>query len=163
MQMAIKYPVTITLVDKAVKPSTVGDLYANEAQLTDYIDDPSAGDLFNWFAAVANLSLAEVTRQGVSVEEKNVVVPPTDDNAYNSAKLKVFWRDATNDITGSFTVPARDAGAFNTYPRTKDVILTIAAGGTAQVEALVSRTNALYSALGGAVSVTSIVIAGGRQ
>ncbi len=160
--MALTYPVSISLLDKSESTSTTS-INANETQISDHLTDPSSGSIFNWFAAVANLSLSEVVSQQAAINESNVVAAPTDDDAYNSAKLTVFYHDATTDRKYRHTVPARDKAAYNTYPKSKNVILTIAAGGTAQIEALVSAVNGLYTPDGHLAVVDNIVISGGRQ
>jgi len=160
--MAVTHPISISLKDKANTISTTG-LWGTLAQIKEYADTPGAGDVFDWFAAVANLSLSNVTRQAAATEEFNDVPIPTDDNAYNSSKLTVFWAAPTTEEKGHFSIPARDAGGFNTYPGTKDVILTVALGGTAAIEALVAATEVLKSQSGAAIVVRQIVIAGAKQ
>jgi len=160
--MAESHEASISLVDKAGKTSNTS-LFLSLAQVTEYNTDQTSGDAFDWFAAVANLSLMNVVRQSAAAVETNLTGLPTDDNAYRSAKLRVLYHDPTTDKKGNFQIPGRDAGAFNTYPGTKNVILTVAAGGTAAIEALVTATQALYTADGNHPVVDQIVIAGGKQ
>jgi len=160
--MSITREVGMTFIDKANKPSSTS-VNASQAQAGAYNTTPGAGDIFDWFAAMAELSLGNVQRQAAGPVETNLTTPPTDDNAYRSAKLNVFFHDATIDRKGRFQVPARDASKFNTSPGSKNVILTVADGGTAEIEALVSATQKLYSPFGNLMIVDSIVIAGGKQ
>jgi len=160
--MAESHEASITLVDKAGKTSNTS-LNASLAQVTEYNTDQTAGDIFDWFVAVSNMSLMETRRQAASAVQTNLTALPTDDNAYRSAKLRVLYHDPTTDKPGNFQIPGRNAGAFNTYPGTKNVILTVAAGGTAATEALVAATQALYTPDGNHPVVDQIVIAGGKQ
>lgn len=153
---------SITFVDKAKKTSNTS-LYANEAQVAAYNTDPTAGDIQGWFGAIATVSLLNVQRQAAIAEQINITALPTDDQAYRSAKLMVFFHDPTTDDRGHFQVPGRDPSKYNTYPGTKDVILTVAAGGTAEIEALITATQLLYTKGGNHPVVDSIVVAGGKQ
>jgi len=160
--MAESREASITFVDKANKPSNTG-LYLSLAQVTEYNTDQTSGDAFDWFAAVATVSLLPVVRQAASAVETNLSALPTDDQAYRSSKLRVLYHDATTDKKGNFQIPGRDPSQYNTYPGTKNVILTVAAGGTAAIEALVAATQALYTPGGNHPVVDQIVIAGGGQ
>lgn len=160
--MAESHEASITLIDKAAKTSNTS-INASLAQVEEYNTDQTSGDIFDWFAAIANLSLMEVQRQAASAIETNLTALPTDDQAYRSSKLRVFMHDPTTDRKYNFQVPGRDPAAYNTYPRSKNVILTVAAGGTAAIEALVSATQALYTPDGNHPVVDEIVVAGGKQ
>jgi len=160
--MAETHEASISLLDKANKTSNTS-LFASLAQVGEYNDDQTTGDIFDWFAAVANLSLLNVTKQSASANQINLGTLPADDQAYRSSKLRVLYHDATTDKRGNFQIPGRNPAAYNTYPGTKNVILTIALGGTAAVEALVAATQALKTADGNPVVVDQIVIAGGKQ
>lgn len=160
--MAESHEASITLIDKAAKTSSTS-INATLAQVTEYNTDQTAGDIFDFFAAVANLSLMNVQRQSASAIETNLQPLPTDDQAYRSSKLRVFYHDATTDRKFNIQVPGRDPAAYNTYPRSKNVILTVAAGGTAAIEALVTAMQALKTPDGNAIVVDEIVIAGGAQ
>jgi hypothetical protein len=160
--MAEQHEASITFIDKAGKTSNTG-LYLSLGQVTEYNTDQTAGDAFDWFAAMAELSLLPVVKQSASASETNLTPLPTDDSAYRSSKLRVFYHDPTTDVKGNFQLPGRDPSQFNTYPRSKEVILTVAAGGTAAIEALVAATQALYTKDGHHPVVDQIVIAGGAQ
>lgn len=160
--MAESHEASLTLIDKAGETSSLG-INASLAQVGEYNTDQTAGDIFDFFAAVANMSLLNVQRQSASAVETNLTPLPTDDQAYRSSKLRVFYHDATTDRKFNFQIPGRDPAAYNTYPRSKNVILTVAAGGTAATEALVSAAQALKTPDGNAVVVDQIVIAGGKQ
>lgn len=154
----------VTLKDKATKTSAV-DLYFAEADITDWIaDHAAAGPVHDWLVAVLGCTL--LTNVGTRVQNTDAAInpaPPTDDQAYRSSKLTVFYHDATSGGKFHFSIPGRDTTKYNTYPRSKDVILTIAAGGTAAIEALITATNAGKTPDGGNAVVDQIVVAGGRQ
>jgi hypothetical protein len=160
--MPVTYPLSISFRDKANSVSTTELNFVNADAIT-YITGGS-GPMDDWGDAVAALSLGTEIRRAAE-RRLTPVSPslPTDDNAYNSAKLTVFYHDTTTGKPYRYQIPARKAAAYNTYPGTKNVILTIALGGTAQVEALVTATEAGVSPTGGAIAVDSIVISGGKQ
>jgi len=160
--MATIHDVEISFVDKANKPSGTG-VSASLAQIGAYNTTPTAGDIFDWFAAMAELSLLPVTRQVAVTGERNVSSLPSDDAAYRSAKLTVFYHDATTDQKGHFQIPGRDPAKFNSITGTKVVPLTIAEGGTAEVEALVAASQKLYTPDGHLMVIDQIVVSGGKQ
>lgn len=160
--MAVAYPAHVTLIDKAVKPSTTSLNFANDDAVS-FVTDGS-GPVASWIAAVQGMTLGTTGSKGVSrIVTPVSPAPPTDDNAYNSAKLTVFYHDATSGKKFRYSIGCRDATKFNTYPRSKNVILTIAAGGTAATESLVTTSNAGVTPDGGVVVVDEIVISGGKQ
>lgn len=160
--MPVAYPASMTFKDKADTPSSTELNFANADAVT-YVTGGS-GPMDAWFDAVAAVSLGTLVR---SAAERRLtpVNPalPTDDNAYNSAKLTVFYHDTVTGKPYRYQVPARNPAAYNTYPRSKNVILTIALGGTAAIEALVAATEDGVSPTGGAIVVDEIVISGGKQ
>ena len=154
---------SITFRDKAKAVSTTSANFSDAAAVS-FVTDQT-GAIATWIAAVAALSKATVigSRGGIEDAAANPVLPTADD-AYNSSKLTVFYHDTTTGKKQRFSIPARDISKFNTYPASKNVILTIALGGTAEIEALVTATNAgVLSEDGNAVAVDQIVISGGRQ
>lgn len=160
--MAESHEAVISFVDKANKPSSTG-LNASLAQVTEYNTDQTTGDIFDWFAAVANMSLLPVRKQTASANQTNITPLPTDDQAYRSSKLRVLFHDPTTDKPGNFQIPGRDPAQYNTYPGSKNVRLTVGEGGTAATAALVAATQALYTQYGNHPVVDQIVIAGGKQ
>lgn len=160
--MPVSYPAHVSLTDKAVKTSVSSLNFANADAVT-YVTDGS-GPVDDWITAAAAMSLATVTSKGVAREVTPVSpVLPTDDDAYNSAKLTIFYHDTTNGKKFRYSIGARDKSKFNTAPRSKNVILTVAGGGTTQTEALVTATEAGVSPDGGDILVDAIVISGGKQ
>jgi len=162
--MAIGHSIGISLLDKAVK-TTTAEVTVVEADITDWIADPSAaGVAHDWFAAVYGVTLLTLADERVIVNQPSIAaVPPTDDQAYRSAKLVVFYHDNTTGGKFHYSIGGRDTTKYNTYPRSKNVILTVAAGGTAAIEALVTATNALHTPDGGVAVVDQIVVGGGKQ
>lgn len=154
---------SITLLDKEVK-TTVTALNFAETDVTAWLADPTIGNIHDWLVAVAGVSLLvnAGTRAG-STDAAIAPTPPTDDQAYRSSKLTVFYHDIVTGTKYRFSIGGRNAAAYNTYPRSKNVILTIVAGGTAAIEALVAATNGGKSPVGNSVAVDTIVVAGGRQ
>jgi hypothetical protein len=155
-------PVSISFRDKANTTSTT-ELNWLTADAIDWVTDGS-GPIDDWGTAVATLSLSTEVGMFGGRREHQAVVLPTDDQAYNSSKLTVFYHDVVTLKPYHYSIPARNPAAYNTYPRTKDVILAaVGSGGTAQIVALVAATQAGLSPVGNAIVVDSIVIAGGKQ
>jgi len=156
---------SITFKDKANESASVS-LYFAEAAVIAFATDPTAaGAVKDTMDAIADMSLlTEVKREASSALTAVAPALPTDDQAYRSSKLIVYYYD---DVTGknySFTIPGRDPAEYNTTAGTKVVPLTIVGGGTAEIEALVSAINLyLNSQDGNAVTVSRIEVAGGRQ
>lgn len=154
----------VTLKDKARKTSAVALNFA-QSDITAWIaDHTAAGAVHDWLVAVLGVTL--LTNVGTRVENADAAInpaPPTDDQAYRSSKLMVFYHDGTTGSKFHYSIGGRDTTKYNTYPGTKDVILTVAAGGTSAIEALVTATNAGLTPDGGAAVVDQIVVAGGRQ
>ena len=160
--MPVQPFVSVTFRDKARSPSNTGINIADADAISFVTDQTGAGA--DWVAAVAAVSLAAVVgTQGGITDPAASPTTPTDDNAYNSSKLTVFYHDTTNGRKQRFSVPARNAAKFNTFTNSKNVILTVAGGGTAEIEALVTATQACKSEDGNAILVDQIVISGGRQ
>jgi len=160
--MPVQPFVSISFRDKAKSVSNTG-INISDADAINFVTDQTGAGA-EWIAAVAALSLASVIgSQGGITDPAASPTTPTDDNAYNSSKLTVFYHDTVNGRKQRFSIPARDAAHFNTYPASKNVILTVAAGGTAQIETLVTKTQACLSEDGNAILVDQIVISGGRQ
>lgn len=160
--MPVNYPASMTFLDKANKSSSTELNFANADAIT-YVTGGS-GPIDDWFDAMEAISLGTLTRKA-SERRVTTAVPalPTDDDAFNSAKLTVFYYDTTTGKKYRFQIPARNKAAYNVLPATKNVILTVAAGGTAQIEALVTATIAGVSPTGGDIAVSQIVISGGKQ
>lgn len=156
---------SISFKDKANKAASVS-LHFAEAAVIAFATDPTAsGAVKDVFDSIADLSLlTEVKREASAALTTIAPAIPTDDQAYRSSKLIVYFYD---DVTGknySFTIPGRDPVEYNTAPGTKTVLLTVAGGGTAEIESLVSNLN-LYaqSQDGNPITVTRVEVAGGRQ
>lgn len=162
--MPVEVSASITFIDKQAKTSVVS-LPFTQAEIEAWAAAPgAAGVVHDWAVAVEGVSLGTVAQTSTTTANNAITpTPPTDDQAYRSAKLMVLYHDATSGKKFRFTIPARDTAAYNTYPRSKEVILTVAAGGTAAIEALVTAVNAAHTPDGGVAVVDSIVIAGGRQ
>jgi|SRR5690349_17839452 len=155
---------TVSFVDKAKKPSSVA-LPIGAADLAGWISHPTTGPVADLFGAINAMTLLTQTARRVASELPSIdPAYPTDDNAYRSSKLTVFCFDGTTGAKSHFSIPGRDATKYTTYPGTKDVILTVADGGTAATEALVTAIQAaVYSEDGNLVTVRSIVVAGANQ
>lgn len=162
--MPDSYSAGVTLIDKAAKSSAVSLNFA-QSDITAWIGDhAAAGAVHDWL--VATLGVTLLVNGGTRVENVDAAInptPPTDDQAYRSSKLMVFYHDGTSGKKYHYSIGGRDPSKYNTSPRSKDVILTIAAGGTAAIEALVTATNAGLTPDGGAAVVDKILVAGGRQ
>lgn len=156
---------TLSFKDKSNSPASVSLHFAEAAIIAFATDPTAAGAVKDTFDAIADMSLlTEVKREAASALTSIAPALPTDDQAYRSSKLIVYYYD---DVTGknySFTIPGRDPAEYNTAPGTKAVLLTVAGGGTAEVEALVSALN-LYaqSQDGNPITVVKIEVAGGQQ
>jgi len=156
---------SVTFKDKANLPASVS-LHFPEASVIAFATDPTAsGGIKDTMDSIAALSLlTSVKREGTAQLTSIAPALPTDDQAYRSSKLIVYYYD---DVTGrnySFTIPGRNPAKYNTAPGTKTVLLTVAGGGTTEIETLVSNLN-LYaqSQDGNSITVTRIEIAGGKQ
>ena len=162
--MPDSYSGGVTLKDKATKTSAV-DLNFAQADIEAWITDhAAAGAVHDWLVAVLGVSL--LTNVGTRVQNVDAAInpaAPTDDQAYRSSKLIIFYHDATSGGKFHYSIGGRDTTKYNTYPASKNVILTVAAGGTAAIEALVTATNAAKTPDGGNAVVDQIVIGGGRQ
>lgn len=163
--MPERYSCGASFLDKSQKTS-VFEAYVTEAAAIAFATDPTAaGAVRGILDAVEALSLAEVSREQAGVDVTPLLVSiPSDDQAYNSSKIKVYFTDNVTGDKYAHTIPARDTAAYNTQPGTKLVILTVAQGGTAEIEALITAYNTnVRSKDGNAVTVTKIEVAGGRQ
>jgi hypothetical protein len=160
----VNYTTTIGILDKANTVSTI-KLFVSEADAADYVATPTGAVAVNTLqSAVEALSIGNVERESGGVVQSYSPATPTDDQAYNSAKLTVFMADATSGDKFRFSIPARNTANYNTFPGTKNVILTIALGGTAAVEALVTAAEAtVISENGNSMTVQRIVISGRKQ
>lgn len=160
----ISFQTSIGFYDKSGHVSTLV-VPVSETDASDYLADPTGTDAVNMLqTAIEALSLANVAREAGGVVQTYEPAAPTDDQAYNSSKLTVFMADGTSGDRLSFSIPARNPTNYNTYPLSKDVILTIALGGTSAVEALVTAANAtVLSENGNSMTVRKIVIAGRKQ
>lgn len=164
--MPVNYFGGISFVDKAVAPSTVQyNVDATDA-IAD-VTDPTTGAVATLNAAIAAVSLLAVTATQ-SGEKDKAAAPtiPTDDQAYRSSKLTIFYHDTTTGKPETLTIPGRNPAKYNTYPRSKNVILTVAAGGTAEIEALVTAFNATVRSSNiphNNIAVDAIVVSGRNQ
>jgi len=164
--MPVGYFGSISFVDKADKPSTV-QYFVDAADAIDDVTDPTTGAIADLNAAIAAVSLLAVT--GTAGGERDAAASPTlptDDQAYRSSKLTVFYHDTTTGKPGTRSIPGRNTAKYNTYPRSKNVILTVAAGGTAEIETLVTAFNATVRSDNvphNNVLVDSIVVSGKNQ
>lgn len=162
--MPARFTANMSFVDKA-KAVSVINLYFPQADVSGYVTTPVGNPISDVKAAIDGVSLGFNTQVSAGREELfTPTVYPTDDQAYNSSKLIIFFQDNVTAEKYTVTIPARDAAAYNTYPQSKNVILTIAAGGTAAIETLVTalQTNCLTKG-GNAFTITEIQVAGRRQ
>lgn len=156
---------SITFKDKENKPASVS-LHFAEAAVIAFATDPTAvGAVKDVMDAIADVSLlTEVKREASSALTSIAPSLPTDDQAYRSSKLIVYYYDEVTGKNYSFTIPGRDPAEYNTAPGTKTVLLTAAGGGTAEIETLVSNLNLFaQSQDGNSIVVTRIEVAGGKQ
>jgi chemotaxis response regulator CheB len=163
--MPVQYNASETFVDKANKPSTF-EVQVAAADALQYVTDQT-GPVNALFSAVAAVSLATRVKSASGAQELSVSVSlPTDDEAYRSAKLAILYHSTTTGKKYQCTIPARDPADYNTSPGTKNVILTVAAGGTAAIQTLVTDFQATVVAPfpdGGSVLIDQIVIASRNQ
>jgi hypothetical protein len=140
--MPANYFASISFIDKANKPSSVR-YNVDAADAIADVTDPTTGNVADLNAAIAPLSLLTVVKTAAGVQDKAASPAiPTDDQAYRSSKLTIFFHDTTTGKKETNTIPGRNPANYNTLPGTKNVILTVAAGGTSQVEDLVTAWNA---------------------
>jgi hypothetical protein len=140
----VTYKASLTFKDKEKKPGSV-DYNISDEDFGEFTADPVAGTstLDALINATTALSKGFRTHVGVTAAVDTFpIVYPTDDDAYRQAKLVVNSQDVGNGDFHTNEIPVRDITKFNTYPKTKDVILTVAAGGTAAIEAYVAAFNA---------------------
>lgn len=155
---------SINLIDKAESISPVS-FYISTADFAAHNTDQSTGNVRDLASAIYALSLCEDFSETLT-NTNNSIAPtaPTDDQAYKSSKLIVFFTDNVTGDKYTMTMPGRDPAAYNTYPLSKDVILTVAAGGTAAIETFITEfQTTAKSKAGNAVTVSKISIAGRRQ
>lgn len=162
--MPSKFTANLSLVDKSNAVSVV-QLYVIQADASAYVTNPVGNPITTLVDAIKAVSLDAKTQVSVGREELfTPVTVPTDDQAYNSSKLIVYFQDSVTADKYTLTIPARDASKYNTYPNSKDVILTVAAGGTLEIETLVTELQAkARTKNGNAFTVSKIQIAGRRQ
>lgn len=163
--MPTRRQAAVNLIDKAESISSV-QFYIADADFITHNADSSAGPIRDLFTAVYDLSLAEDFSETLLNTNQSIApAAPTDDQAYKSSKLIVFFTDNVTGDKYTVTVPARDPGAYNTFPLSKDVNLGApAAGGTTQIQTFVTRFNlTARSKAGNAVTIQKISIAGRRQ
>lgn len=153
---------SLGFVDKATQPSTF-EFYASTTALLAYVTAPAAaGSIRNLFDAAEAMTLLNKRSENATRTDFTFpTVYPTDDQAYRSSKLLITWQDVTTGKFGQSTIPGRDPASYNTYPRSKDVILTVAEGGTAETEAFMNAfNNAARSDVGNLVNILEIKVAG---
>ncbi len=154
--------VSLGLVDKAALPTTFEFWTSTAANLAYQTNPVAAGavrDLLD--AALAMTLLNKTGERATRIDYEFPTVYPTDDQAYRSSKLLITWQDVVTGQFGTSTLPGRDPAAYNTYPRSKDVILTIAQGGTAQTEAFFNAfETGARSDLGNLLTILEIKVAG---
>jgi hypothetical protein len=157
------YPISASFIDKAMQPTSF-QTYASASDVTDYNADPTLNTkgIRKLIDSVVALSIAtkvseQVTNQGIEFPTS----VPTDDQAYRSSKLEISYQDTVTGKWYTNTVPARNTAKYNTFPRSKDVILTVAEGGTTEIETFVANFNAVAkSELGNACVIKEIKVAG---
>lgn len=164
--MPVNYYGFISFVDKANKPATV-KYNVTSANAIANATDPTTGNIADLNADIEALSLLTVTATGSRTSDAAAAPTlPTDDQAYRSSKLTVFFHDTTTGKKETVTIPGRDPAAYNTLPGTANVILTVAAGGTTQVEDFVTdwtSTARSSNVPHNAVAVDQIKVSGRRQ
>lgn len=156
------YHVSVGYVDKATLPSTF-EFWTSAAGNLAYQTNPAVAGIVRDLIDAAN-DMTLLTKRSEQVSRFDYTFPtvyPTDDQAYRSSKLLVTWQDTVTGKFGTTTLPGRDPAKYNTYPRSKDVILTVAEGGTAATEAFFNAFNVgARSDVGNIVSILEIKVAG---
>lgn len=156
---------SISFVDKEVKASTV-EYAVTQDNAALYVADPTSGPISDANAAIAALSLLTVTKTAGGVRDVAASpVVPTDDQAYRSSKLTVFYHDTVTGDKEHISIPGRDPAHYNTDARSKNVNLGAPPAGTTQVQNFVTafQTGAVSSKLGNTILVDAIVISGRKQ
>jgi hypothetical protein len=157
---------SISFVDKANKPATVR-YNVDAADAITEVTTPGTGAIADLNATISPLSLLTVVKTSGGVASKAASPTlPTDDQAYRSSKLTVFFHDTTTGKKETNTIPGRDPAHYNTLPGTPNVILTVAAGGTSQIEDFVTAWNATVRSSNSPhnnVTVDQIKVSGRRQ
>jgi hypothetical protein len=144
MTTAVTYKASQSFKDKENKVGSV-DYNINAVDFGEFTADPVAGTsvVDALLAKTAALSKGFMTHVGVTAGVDTFpIVLPTADDAYRQSKLVVTSQDVGNGDFHTNEIPVRDITKFNTYPRTKDVILTVAAGGTTAIEDYITAFNA---------------------
>lgn len=134
--MAIRRQVNLSYLDKAESTSVVG-FYVSEASL-DAENATGVGLVSALASAVNAVSLSNLTGRSTSVNRDSSATIPTNDAAYNGNKLTVYVKDSTTEDKYQITIPAVNPGAYNTATGTRNVLLTVAEGGTTQIEDLIT-------------------------
>lgn len=156
---------SISFVDKEVKSSTV-EWAQTQANAIAYVTDPTTGAESDINVAVAGLSLLTVTGTAGGVRDVAASpVVPTDDQAYRSSKLTVFYHDTVTGDKEHISIPGRDPAHYNTDARSKNVNLGAPPAGTTQIQAFVTafNTGAVSKKLGNTILIDAIVISGRKQ
>jgi hypothetical protein len=156
---------SVSWVDKEVKSSTL-EYATTQANAIAYVTDPTTGTTADINAAAAALSLLTVTKTAGGVRDVAASpVVPTDDQAYRSSKLTVFFHDTVTGDKEHVSIPGRNPANYNTDPRSKNVNLGAPPAGTTQVQAFVAafNTGAVSSKLGNTILIDAIVISGRKQ
>lgn len=160
--MAIRRQVSIPFIDKAESISTVS-FFTTEAAL-DADNATGLGVISALQGALSAMSLASVTGRIASVNHGASWAIPTNDSAYNGNKLTVFLKDSVTFDTYQMQIPAVNPASYNTPTGSKNVLLTVAEGGTTQTEDLVTAIEAaVLSKDGNAVTVLKITKSSKKQ
>lgn len=161
--MTVRRQMSIPFLDKAESISTFSAYVASADLVTQ--DSTGLGKINTLKSSLALISLASVTNVIASVERPTANPPiPSDDAAYNGNKLTVYFRDTVTGDKYHVTIPAVDPAAYNTALGTKNVLLTVAEGGTQTIEDFVTAfEDVVLSKDGNAVAVSSIKKSSARQ
>jgi len=161
--MATRRQVSIPYLDKAESISTVS-FYTTQAALAAENTTPGTGVIAALYAAINAVTLASPTGRIAGVSVSVAASIPTDDAAYNGNKFAIFWTDNVTGDKYQTSIPAIDPSAYNTVTGTKNIILTVASGGTTAIEDLVTAFEAAnLSKDGNATTVRVIKKSSARQ
>ena len=158
-----QYRIGSTIQGRDLKKSDFG-FWITNADGTAFSTDPTVNTSNGNKLIVAALAL----QQGTELERRMTgalivtdAVAPTANDAIRSSKLALSMKDKVNGRLFTETIPCRDSSKYNLAPHSKDLLLSVAAGGTAATEALVVAVNTTaLSVDGNSVTLISIKLAG---